>query len=634
MRETISRRRALATLGVTSATLAGCTEYLPNETSEITGEEPNENTVNGSDSNGESTAESSDVRWPAIDTGEGLSDFENLDRWEARTGHIEAAPDEARTGSQAAVLKSDGENAEMRRFFPEGLDLEGWDTSVAIKAEEVSRVVVEFIAPTRDQRLTTVRPIPDEFDGWFRLDCGYEHKPEGEPVLSDVSQLNIVAVGPEGGPTRIVVDDLRRTEAVDNGKAILAFYGGHDSHYEIAAELLEERGWAGAVPVDPGRVGGEGRVDFPELRQLRDRGWDVCSYPRSERDITEQPEDRQRTVIGTARNSLADHGFPDGARHFFAPDWRRMDDTTHTIVRELHESGFLFGSCPAGAPPTGMHMTPVIWGPALRNGVRRHINLCDQYRQLTVIRIPPILDEEDVEGDAMSLDDFEHLLDHIEHRGLDVITPSDLVDGIEESDDSDGEAENESRPEGQILESGHTHRFEGAVSGETEPFDLSEGILTASHESDGELVVELQAIDGKVPNERLVTSANGDSGESILVVSDGTYKLEVDTDGPWSVSLEQPEVHSDDLEDPPLETSGEGSGFIGPLWAEGGLSLDVTHDGEGPFIVDGYGVDGSWEQLVNQTGPFDNSRSYAASGVCWINVEADGNWTIDIVTNE
>lgn len=106
-----------------------------------------------------------------------------------------------------------------------------------------------------------------------------------------------------------------------------------------------------------------------------------------------------------------------------------MTPATHAIVRDAHESGFLFGSCPTGAPPTGIHMTPVIWGPALYNDVRRHINLCDQYNQLTVIRIPPIVEDEDAGENDVSLEDFDHLLDHLENRRLDVVTPSDVVDG-------------------------------------------------------------------------------------------------------------------------------------------------------------------------------------------------------------
>ncbi|MDQ2049774.1 polysaccharide deacetylase [Natronolimnohabitans sp. A-GB9] len=618
MEHELSRRHALGALAAGSTALAGCLGFLDDETDPDDG------------ANGTAGRAGADSQWPAIGIGEVLSDFEELDRWRSYNGQIEAAPDEARTGSQAALLEGDEVEARMSLDVPEGLDLEGWDTSLAINPESATRIVVEFLAPTRDERLNTVRPIPDEYDGWFRLDCGYEHKPEGEPDLSNVTQLNVVAVGTEDEPPRVLVDDLRRTEAVDNGTAILAFYDGHDSHYEIAADRLEERGWTGAVPVDPGRVGSGDRMEFDELRELRDRGWDVCAYPRGEPDLVDQPERRQRTVVESVRDSLADQGFEDGSRHFFAPSWRQMTPTTHEIVREHHETGFLFGSCPVGTPPTGTHTIPVIWGPALHNGVRRHINLCDQYRQLTVIRIPPIVDEAEPEGSVMALEDFEHLLDHLEHRGLDVITPSDLVDGMEGANHGlpDGSG---SKPDGVIFEAGEAHALEGTGETDTEPFDLAEGIVVGefTHDGDAAFAASVVPTDGDRDDEALVTEADGD-GESMLVVDAGTYRLEVDADGPWSVDLEQPAVHADDFEEPPLETSGTGSAFVGPLWTDDDLSLAVTHDGDGSFVVDGVGADGSWEQLVNQRGGFDASRSYAAAGVCWIDIEADGDWSLEI----
>ncbi len=628
MDQNLSRRRALAAIGVTSTAFAGCLEFLPGGETDT----PSESKTggDGDDAGGDGPSGTS-PDWPAIDAGEVLSDFEDLDRWEPHeTSEVSAAPDEAQTGSQAAVLESDEGTATMSMFFPDGLDFEGWDTSMAVKPESVDRIIVEFIAPTRDERLTSVRTVPDDYDDWFRVDCGYEHKPAGEPDLSNVTRLNVVADGPEGGPSRMLVDDLRRTEAVDNGKAILAFYGGHQSHFELAADLLEERGWAGAVPVDPRRIGDRDRMGFDELHQLRDRGWDVCSYPQTDGNFAEQSEERRRTVIESSRDFLADNGFPDGSRHFFAPEWRWMDPTTHGIVRDLHESGFMFGACPTGAPPTGIHVTPVIWGPALHNGVRRHVNLCDQYQQLTVIRIPRVVDGA-ADANSMSLEAFESLLHHVDQRGLDVITPSDLVDGTM-GDGGGNQNEAVERPNGVVLEAGETHSLEGSGRTETDEFDLSEGILTGqfTHDGDSEFVVELTAVDGDLGNDLLTTTGGATTGESIVTIGDGTYRAIVDADGPWSLTLDQPEVHSDDLTDVPVETSGTGSAVVGPLWTDSPLRLSVTHDGTGKFVVDGYGADGSWEQLVNKTGTFDNSRSYAASGVVWINVEADGDWTLEV----
>ncbi|ELY47367.1 polysaccharide deacetylase family protein [Natronorubrum sulfidifaciens] len=622
-----SRRWLLTTAGVTSAALAGCTDFLSEADSVADGV-----TSQGGDDESGAGAASGSIRWPAIDEGESLSDFEDLNEWNAWKTDLSAAPDEARIGTQAAVIESDEREASINLRFPDGLDLREWDTSLAVKPENATRIVVEFLAPDREARLNTVRTIPDEFDGWFRLDCGYEHKPEGEPDLSNVTRINIVAVGPEDGKTRVLVDDLRRTTGADNGKAILAFYGGHDSHYDIAAELLEERGWAAAAAISPDRIGDQGRMGQRQLHELQDRGWDICSYPRVSMALPEMPESRQQQVLETNRDLLESAGFEDGARHLFIPE-DRMDATTNELIRDVYDSAFLFGSCTAGIPPTGMHTIPLIWGPALHNGVRRHINLADQYQVLTVLRIPRIVDEEDVHPDAnrMSLDDFEHLLNHLEHRGLDVITPSDLVDGTFESDDDGDETFNDGRPEGTILEAGQSHAFEGSGSSESLTIDLDDGVLSASfsHNGDGDFTVDLIATgDGR--DDSLVTTSGITAGESIAAVESGTYRLEVDTDSTWSIDLYQPEVHADDLDSLPVEARGSGSGFVGPIWTDSDVRLEVTHDGDGDFIVDGYGADGSMESIVNQTGTVDNSRSYRAGGAVWLNIEATGDWTLEV----
>ena len=629
-----SRRRLLLAFGAGTGALAGCLDSFDDGATANPTEQPPDEERSPADDNddGSEETETGTIRWPAIEAGEVISDFEDLDRWEPREARLAPAPDEARTGSQAVVVESDDERAGMSITFPDGLDLEGWNTSMAVKPESATRIVVEFFAPSGDERLASVRILPNDYDDWFRLDCGYEHKPADEPDISNVTRINVVAVGPDGGPTRLLVDDLRRTEAVDNGKAILAFYGGLDSTYEIAAPLLAERGWVGAVPVTPGRIGGSGRMDLDELHDLRDSGWDICSLPRGDGDLADMSAEAQRETIETVARQLADNGFPDGSRHFFAPNWRQLTPTTHEIVRDVHETGFVFGSCPTGAPPTGLHTIPMIWGPALHSGVRRHINLADQYTQLTVLRIPRIVeDEADVDANSMPLADFEHLLDHLEHRGVDVITPSDLVDGLAAGSGGGGSGGDRERPDGRIFEAGASHSFEGSGTSLSDEFDLEAGLLTAtvSHDGTSPLVVNLLSAAGDRGDERLVT-ASDESAESMLIVPDGAYQLDVDADGAWSIDLDQPEVHSDELADLPVEQSGSGTSFVGPLWTEGDVRIEATHSGDGSFVVDGHGADGSTEQLINQNGGFDGSRSYSAGGTVWLTVVADGDWTLSV----
>ncbi|ELY99727.1 hypothetical protein C482_09587 [Natrialba chahannaoensis JCM 10990] len=624
----LSRRQLVAALGVTStATVAGCLDVLSGD------ESPEADSNGGSDSNGDGDGGNGDENgtdsWPAIDHGELLSDFESADEWVAVTGETETVSD-APTGSQALAVESDSDQAAMRIEFPRGIDLDGWDTSMAVKADAVDQIHLEYMAPSRGDHLTSIRHVPDDYDGWLRLDFGYIQK-HGDPDLSDVRRLNVVAVGPEDG-TRLVADDLRKTEAADNGKAILSFYNGHASHYEHALDRLDERDWAGAVPVDPDQIGSGGRMDLVQLDELHERGWDICGYPSVSTPLPEMPEDRQRQVVANVRDTLADLGFEDDSRHFYAPA-DRMDDSLQTVLREEVDSAVLASGSPTGAPPTNTHMLSQIWGPDLHGGVRRAINLCDQYNQLVVLRIPRIVElenDEEASGNSMSLEDFDELVNHIEHRGLDVVTPSDVVDGTMDGDD---EADDESGDQqGLILEAGENHSFGGIESNTTESFALEKGIVTAdfSHDGDADLTVELVPAGDTNGDDRVIptTSTATQSGESIITVEEGTYQLEVDADGAWSLDLDQPEVHSDDLTALPTDVSGSGSSYVGPFDTEGNVSLDVTHDGDGLFMVDGYGADGRSEQLIHQNGTFDSSRSYSAGGAVWLNVEADGDWTI------
>ncbi|MDG5818714.1 polysaccharide deacetylase [Natronococcus sp. A-GB7] len=614
-----SRRRLLAAVGATSATLAGCTDFLSEEENGDDGGNGDDSGNGNGDGNGDDSDDGGDgggeTLWPAIDDGELLADFEEEPT--RRTGEVSVSSEDARRGSQAAVIEDEeGESAGLTVYFSEAIDLTEHDVSFAAKPESANRIVVEFVAPGRESRLTTVRTVPGEFTGWFRLDCGYEHKPGDEPDLSNVTAINILATN-DGRPIKMAVDDLRKVESVDNGKAILLFHGGYESQYEIAADMLEERGWRAAVPLPPEAIGEGGRMDATQLQELQDRGWDICSNPSTTTALSDSPPDRQRTVLENAKNMLEQQGFEDGARHLLVPG-DRMSEETYEVVRDVHETSFLFGSCPSTMPPTERHMIPHVWGPSLHDGVRRHINLVDQYNQLTVLRMQRIVDTDEPEGSEMSLDEFEHLLDHLETRGLDVITPSDLVDGEYEVH---GAEETIERPEGTIFEAGQSHDLDGSGSG-SESVDLDEGLVVAefSHDGDDEFVVEL---DGNT-----LTASGAASGESVATVGGGTATLEIEADDDWSIDLSQPAVHSDDLEELPVEHSGSGSGYVGPLWTEGGVSLSPTHDGDGTFVVDGYGADGSREQLVNQTGSFDSSRSYAAGGTVWINVEADGDWTL------
>lgn len=624
-----TRRRLLLTVGATTA-VAGC---LGDNGSPGSGDDDSSGSDRDSGgSNDDSDDTPEEFVWPAVDTGESITMFSEDAPLEPLTGEFSGIPEEARIGEQAMAVEASGEQASMAVFFPDGLDLDGWDLSIAVKAESINRVAIEVHAPEFGDHLTSFRRLPNDHDDWLRVDFGYDEK-QGEPDLTNVTELRIFGFSADDGPTRFLVDDLRRTSAISNGKAILACYDGHRSHLDLAVPMLEERGMVGTIAMDPRQIGGSNRMDIHDLRELQDYGWDICISPNSSDGLSGLPEDEQRSIIESAQSGIRDSGFEEGSRHFFAPNWRQYDPTNHAIVRELFDTGFVFGSSTSGIPPTGPHLIPMSWGPALRGGIRRQINIADQYQLLVVLRIPRLVaEEEDVtEGSEMWLGDFEHLLDHLEQRGLDVITPSALVEGS--FDDGAKVDTVQDRPQGVILHAGRQHAMSGVDGERTDSFVVEDGILVGSFSLDGGGALSADIIDeGGSASPRVFTrSAGHRTGESIISLDAGEYSLDIEAEGRWELELNQPEVHSDDLMDLPQSgLSGNGPDVIGPFWAPEAGSLSVTHDGHSAFIIDIHAASGDWERIEETTGEFDGNRSYAVTGTVWLNIEADGTWAVDI----
>ena len=106
------------------------------------------------------------------------------------------------------------------------------------------------------------------------------------------------------------------------------------------------------------------------------------------------------------------------------------------------------------------------------------------------------------------------------------------------------------------------------------------------------------------------------------VLIDSADQLQIKADGPWRVELRPL------FSQPQLVTHAEGHGdqVLVYLGSRGVLAL--THDGTSNFIVHSITSRGS-NGLVNEIGPYTGKVPLAA-GPGFIEVLADGNWTLDI----
>lgn len=99
------------------------------------------------------------------------------------------------------------------------------------------------------------------------------------------------------------------------------------------------------------------------------------------------------------------------------------------------------------------------------------------------------------------------------------------------------------------------------------------------------------------------------------------------------ISLDQPEVINDELEKVTVTAEGQGPDVVGPINLDQVSTVAGTHDGELNFIVEARTAEGglsSWDLIFNEIGEFEGESAMRAEGIAWIDVNADGNWTLEI----
>lgn len=165
----------------------------------------------------------------------------------------------------------------------------------------------------------------------------------------------------------------------------------------------------------------------------------------------------------------------------------------------------------------------------------------------------------------------------------------------------------------------------GSMSGET--VQLQDGLVVgeASHGGTGEFEITLEG--GQYPRV-LATAEGGYEGKQAGYTENREYTLNVVADGTWDLAIRQP--RADSAESPPVSFSGSGPDVVGPV--------DVSQEGTANFSHDGqYAVQVSFfpqaitsaVPLFNGYGEFESETVYPSYGICWVDVDADGPWTIE-----
>lgn len=197
----------------------------------------------------------------------------------------------------------------------------------------------------------------------------------------------------------------------------------------------------------------------------------------------------------------------------------------------------------------------------------------------------------------------------------------------DESQDDDHE-ETDSDPEVAVED----QQFEGSGVDLIPDVQTASGLVIteATHTGSGDFVVELV---GEYTPDRLLREGGELDAEWAYTMSlgadDDVRELEVTADGDWEVTLRHPRPETG--EELPTTLTGDGRGVYGPYVFSGGHSVDATHDGESNFIVNVFPVtDDPYETAINTIGEYDDEEAFSFLDVGYIEVLADGEWTLDL----
>lgn len=175
-------------------------------------------------------------------------------------------------------------------------------------------------------------------------------------------------------------------------------------------------------------------------------------------------------------------------------------------------------------------------------------------------------------------------------------------------------------------------RVSGTGTVATGRFELPPGpvVATFAYEGGADFVAELVALDGRRYQDVRFAELTGKGGGSgvVSVHGDGPYVLDVEADGRWEVTLYRP---ADPAVQPlPAERSGTGRTALGPFAFDGPTRVEVTHGGDFDFRVRTVPLDPDTlgTTVFDRIGTFHGSTTVRVPGPAYVDVDADGPWTL------
>ena len=154
------------------------------------------------------------------------------------------------------------------------------------------------------------------------------------------------------------------------------------------------------------------------------------------------------------------------------------------------------------------------------------------------------------------------------------------------------------------------------------------------HDGSSNFIVELIDDESGDTVDVLVNEIGSVRGAAGTALPDGEYILDVDADGQWSIELGEPYAPENEYGVAPGSLSGEFNDVYGEIEMDGRYTVSGEHSGDGNFQVF------AWDEantsgfpnavLFNEIGQFSGETSVQLSGLFYIEVVGNGDYTVEI----
>lgn len=175
-----------------------------------------------------------------------------------------------------------------------------------------------------------------------------------------------------------------------------------------------------------------------------------------------------------------------------------------------------------------------------------------------------------------------------------------------------------------------SYTFSGTGASVEQGIDLEGGltVVDAMH-TGGSSNFQVSLVNDGQYDDNFVNAIGEYDGASADLIDADEYMLDVEADGDWEIEVRQPRATSGDAL--PQSLSGDGPIVAGPFEFSGSHIATGSHSGESNFQATVYPAEGMFgENVFNEIGDYDGETTFNFDGVGWVDVMADGDWSIEM----